>query len=75
MSRNGICYATCCLATKTVVTTLPCFQGIKRCVKYLSSNPHKPIFYPYNYYDGSNVTRLTCSGNQVKYYTTHNFLE
>ena len=51
------------------------FQGITLCIQYLDSNPHKPIFYPYNYYDGSNVIRLTWSGNQVEDYTTHNCLE
>ena len=51
------------------------FRGIKRCVQYLASCPHKPIFYPSNYYDGSNVIRLIWSGNKVEYYTTHNCLE
>ena len=54
MSRIGLCYATFCLATQTVAPKLPGFQGIKRCVQYLTSHPHKPIFYPYNYYNGSN---------------------
>ena len=39
------------------------------------SYPHKPIFHSYNYYHGSNVIRLTWSGNQVKDYITQNFLE
>ena len=52
MSRIDICYATCRLATQTVAPTLPGFQGIKRCVQYLSSHPHKPIFYPSKSYDG-----------------------
>ena len=72
MSRIEIFYATCCLATKTVSPTLPGFQDIKRCVQYLASHPHKPIFYPYNSDDGSNVIRLTWSGNQVEYHTTKN---
>ena len=55
--------------------TFPGFQGIKRCVQYLDSHPHKPIFYPSNYYGGSNFIRLTCSGDQVEDYITHNFLE
>ena len=75
MSRTDLCYATCRLDTQTVAPTLPSFQGIKRCVKYLDSHPHKPIFYPSNYYDGSNVIRLTWSGNQVEYHTTQNFFE
>ena len=43
-SRIGICYTTCNLAKKTVATTLPGFQGIKLCVQYLASHPHKLIF-------------------------------
>ena len=61
MSRIDLCYAICRLATQAVAPNLPGFQGIKRCVKYMASQPHKPIFYPYNYYDGSNVIRLTWS--------------
>ena len=44
MSRIELCYATCSISTQTVAPTLPCFQGIKRCVRYLASHPHKPIF-------------------------------
>ena len=44
MSRIDLCYATCHLETQTVSPTLPGFQGIKRCVQYLASHPHKPIF-------------------------------
>ena len=51
------------------------FQGIKLCLQYLASHPHKPIFYPSNYYDGSNFIRLTWSGNQVEDCTTHNCLK
>ena len=75
MSRIDLCYATCCLANQTVAPTLPRFQGIKRCVQYLSIHPHKPMFYPSNYYYGSNFIRLTWSGNQVKDHTTQNCLE
>ena len=67
-------YATCRLGTQTVAPTLPGFQGIKRCVQYMASHPHKPIFYPYNYYDGSNVIILTWSGNQIEDFTTQNCL-
>ena len=74
MSRIDLCYANCHLATQTVSPTLPGFQGIKQCVKYLASHPHKPIFYPYNSYDGSNVIRLTWSGNQVEDHKTKNCL-
>ena len=70
MSRIDLCYATCSLATQTVAPTLSGLQGIKRCVQYLASHPHKTIFYPYNSYDGSNVIRLTWSGNQFEYQTT-----
>ena len=52
MSRIDIFYATCRLATQTVAPTLTGFQGIKLCVQYLASHPHKPIFYPSNSYDG-----------------------
>ena len=55
--------------------TLPGFQGIKICIQYLASHPHKPIFYPSNFYYGSNVVRFTWSGNQVDDYTTQIFLE
>ena len=64
MSRIGICYTSCRLATQTVEPTLPGFQGIHFCIKYLVSLPHKPTCYPSNYYDGSNVITLTWSGNQ-----------
>ena len=70
MSRIIICYVTCLLATQTVAPTLPSFQYIKRCVKYLASHPHKPIFYPSNSYDVLNIIRLTWSGNQVEDNTT-----
>ena len=55
--------------------TLPGFQGIKQCVQYLAIHTHKPIFYPSNSYDGSNVIRLTWSLNQVEDHTTQNLLE
>ena len=32
------------LGTQTVAPTITGFQGIKQCVKYLDSHPHKPIF-------------------------------
>ena len=63
MNRIDICYTTCHLSTQTVEPTLPGFQGIKCCVKYLASHPHKHIFYPSSYYDGSNVTIIKWSGN------------
>ena len=74
MIRVDLCCATCRLATQTVAPTLPGFQGIERCVQYLDSHPHKPIFYSSKYYDVSNVIRLTWSGNQVEDHTTQNFL-
>ena len=55
MSRIGICYTACHLESQTLPSILPVLQGIKRCIPYLDSHPHKPIFYPYNSYDGSNV--------------------
>ena len=53
MSRIYICYATCLLETQTVASTLPGFQGIYICVKYLDSHEQKTIFYPSNSDDGS----------------------
>ena len=75
MIRIDLYYATCNLATQTVAPTLPGFQGIKRYIQYLDINPHKPIFYPFNYYYGSNVIRLTQSGNKFEDHTTQNCLE
>ena len=75
MSTIGIFYETCRLETQTVAPTLTGFQDIKRCAQYLDNHPHKPIFYPSNSYDGSNVIRLTCIGDQVEDYTTQNCLE
>ena len=57
------------------ITTLPDFQGIKLCVQYLVSHPHKPIFYIFNYYYGSNIIRLTWNRNQVEDHKTQNCLE
>ena len=54
-----------CLAPQTVAPTLPGFQGIKRCIKYMDSHPHTPIFYPSYSYGGSNVIRLTWSENEI----------
>ena len=51
MSIIDIFYATFRLANQTVAPNLPGFRGIKRCVKYLDSHSHKPIFYPSNSYD------------------------
>ena len=75
MSIIGIFYQTCCLSTQTVSPNIPGFQGINRCVQYLASHLHKPIFYPSNYYDISNVIRLTWIGNKFEDYTNHNCLE
>ena len=75
MSRILFFYSTCHLEFQTVVPTLPDFQGVKRCVQHLDSHPHKPIFYPYNYYYVSNVIILTWIWNQVEDHTTHNCLE
>ena len=75
MSRIDICCTAFRIVTQTVAPILPDFQGIRQCVQYLDSRPHKFIFYPYNYYDGSNFIILTCSGNQVEDYTTKHCLE
>ena len=65
MSRIAIFYATCCLETQTVSPIITDFQGIKRCVQYLSNHLHKTIFYSFKPYNVSNFIRLTCSGNKV----------
>ena len=65
MSRIDICYKACHLETQTVAPNIPAFQGIKRCIRYLVSHPHKYIFYLYYYYYVSNVIGLTYSRNQV----------
>ena len=75
MIRINLCYATCRLATQNVAPTLPSFQCIKHFVQYLDSHRHKPIFYTFNSYDGSNIIRLTWSGNQFEDHTIMNFLE
>ena len=31
-----------------MVSTLPVFEGLKRCIQYLDSHPRKPIFIPIN---------------------------
>ena len=72
MIRIELYYETCSLDIQTVAPTLTGFQGIKLCVQYLASHPHKPIFYTSNYYDGSNVIRLTWDENQVEDHTTKN---
>ena len=74
MSRIEICYISCRLETLAVAHTIPGLQGINRFIQYMASHTHKNIFYPYNTHDGSNVIRLTWSGNQVEDNTTHNFL-
>ena len=66
MIRIDVFYTAWHMETQTLVPTLPDFQGIKRCIQYMSSYPHKHIFYPSNYYYGSNIIRLTWSGNQVE---------
>ena len=75
MIRIDILNSTCHLANQTVAPTLPGFQGIKRCVQYLTSHPQKCIFYPSNSYEGSNFIGLTCSGNQFEDHTTHTCLK
>ena len=70
-----ICYTVCHLEIQIVESTINGFQGIKRCIKYIAIHQHKPIFYPSDSYNGLNVIILTCSGNTVEYYTTHDCLE
>ena len=66
MSRVDIFYTACRLETQIVSPNIPGFQGIKRCIQYMASHPYKPIFYPYNYHDVSNIIILASSGNQVE---------
>ena len=73
MSIVDIFYATCHIATQTVALHLPGFQVINLYVQYLAGHPHKPIFYPSNSYDGSNIIILIWGGNQAEDYTTHIF--
>ena len=73
MSITFIYYKTCRMEIQTVSPTLSVFQGINIYIQYVASLPHKPIFYPYHSYDGSNVIILTWSGNQVEDYTNQNF--
>ena len=72
--RIDMLYTALSMKTQTVACNLTSFQGLKRCIQYMDSHPYKPIFYPSNSYDGSNVTRLTWIGNKVEYYITHNCL-
>ena len=74
ISRIDIFYTACHIATQTVAPTLTEFQYIKLYIQYMAIHPHRPIFYPYNSYDGSNFIIITWSGNQVEDYTTHIFL-
>ena len=41
--RIELCYATYHLDTQIMAPNIPGYQGIKRCVKYMASHPHKPI--------------------------------
>ena len=75
MRRIDICYTACNPGTQTVAPTIPGFQGIRHCIQYMTSHPNTAMFHPSNSHDGSNVIRLTWSGNQVEEYTTQNFLE
>ena len=75
MSRIDICYTYCHVVTQTVAPTLTALKGLKRCIQYLASHPHKTILYAYGYFYVSNVIRLTWNGNQVEDYTTQKFLK
>ena len=41
MSIIDICYTSFYLDTQTVSPNLPGFQVLKRCIKYMASQPHK----------------------------------
>ena len=72
VNRTDIFYIACRLVTQTMSPTLTYFQVLNRCIQYLASRPHKPIFYPSSYYYGSKVIRLIWSGNLVEDYTIQN---
>ena len=75
MGRIDIYYVTYHLSPQNVVPTLPGYKVIKSCDKYKYSHTNKPIFYPFNYYDRSNIIRITSIGNQIVDYNTKLFLE
>ena len=50
LNRIGICYKACFIGNQNMALTLPGLQGLKSCIQYLNSRPHKPILYPYNSY-------------------------
>ena len=50
--RIEIFYTAFHLATQNVAHTLTGYQGLKLFIQNMDSHPRKPIFYPYNYYDG-----------------------
>ena len=68
-------YTACRMGNESVAPTIPGFQGIKRCIQYLASHPHKSIFYTLDDYDDSNVIILTWIRNKLADYRTHNCLE
>ena len=73
--RIDIFYTSCRLVTQTMAPKFPGFEGLNRCIYYLDTQPHKPIFYPYNYYEGYNVTIITWIVYQVEAYNTQNYLQ
>ena len=75
MSRIDSFYTAIRLVTRTVSLTLTDLKGLKRCVQYMASHPHKYVFYPFNYYDVSNIIWLTWIGTQVEDYTAQNCLK
>ena len=44
--RVYIFYIALRLETQTVTPTLLGYQGLKKCIQYLASRPHKPILIP-----------------------------
>ena len=55
MSRIDSFYTASRLVTRTVSLTLTDLKGLKLCVQYMASHPNKYVFYPFNYYDVSNI--------------------
>ena len=73
MSIIDIDCTSCCLATQIVIPTLPdsklSISVLNICLVTILNT-----YYPYKYYDGLNVIRITWSGNQVEDYKTHFFI-
>ena len=61
MIRIEIFYTSYRLRTQTVAPTLPGFQVMNIYIKDIATQPHKPILYLLNCYDGAKLIILTWS--------------